>query len=151
MNIRKRIVTEARKFINAPFHHSGRSSLGIDCAGLVSISYGRAGIDLPKGDGRQYTVAWWKRTKEERLLNGFLATGFKVLLNNELCNIGDIALFRIHGLKYPIHHCGIMLSSEYFIHPKSEFANYKFNKVTIDPLHPSYIKRLDCILTFKGL
>jgi cell wall-associated NlpC family hydrolase len=140
--IKKRIVQNARKFINTPFRHSGRSTLGIDCAGLLYLYYSRAGFDLPKGDGKEYTVGWWKHINgEERLYNGLVNAGFTPLSDNKLLDKTDILLFRLFGKDYPAHHSGIMVDKDYFIHAKCGWKN-KGQKVAIDSLHPAYSKKL---------
>jgi cell wall-associated NlpC family hydrolase len=35
MATRAEIVAEARRWLNTPFHHQGRSPAGVDCAGLI--------------------------------------------------------------------------------------------------------------------
>ena len=148
MNKQERIVVEVKKFLGVPFHHSGRSTLGIDCAGLLYLSYCRAGIELPKGDGRSYTVGWWKSSKEERLKNALINCGFIELSDNKLLDKGDIVLFKLYGKNYPAHHNGIMINSEFFIHAKCGWKSRdKF--VAPDSLYPHYIKRLDCVLRYK--
>jgi len=150
MEINNRITIEAKKFLGTPFYHSGRSTLGIDCAGLLYLSYHRAGIDLPKGDGKSYTVGWWKRTTEDRLKNALLKTGFVELSDDQLPDKGDICLFRLYGVKYPVHHNGIMLDSVNFIHAKCGWRSVD-KKVGIDSLNSYYSDkgRLDSILRYK--
>jgi len=147
--IKNRIVQNARKFIGTPFRHSGRSTLGIDCAGLLYMAYSRAGIDLPKGDGKEYSVAWWKRTNaKERLFNGLVAAGFRPLYYNELIDKADIPLFKLFGKNYPAHHSGIMINQEYFIHARCGYST-KDKRVDFDPLYPDYSKRLAWVMRYK--
>jgi cell wall-associated NlpC family hydrolase len=148
-NIKDLIVQNARKFIGTPFRHSGRSTLGIDCAGLLYMSYHRAGIDLPKGDGKEYTVAWWKHTDvEERLYNVLVNAGFRSLSQNELLDKGDIPLFKLFGGSYPAHHSGIMIDQNHFIHAKCGYKA-RDKKVGFDSLYPSYIKKIAWIMRYK--
>jgi cell wall-associated NlpC family hydrolase len=148
-NIKDRIVQNARKFIGTPFRHYGRSTLGIDCAGLLYMSYNRAGIELPKGDGREYTTGWWKHTDvEERLFNGLVAAGFRPLSNDELIDKADVPLFKLFGKNYPAHHSGIMVNQEYFIHARCGF-NIKDKRVDFDPLYSDYSKRLAWVMRYR--
>jgi cell wall-associated NlpC family hydrolase len=146
--VKKRVVKNARKFIGTPFCHSGRSTLGIDCAGLLYMAYSRAGIFLPKGDGKSYTVGWWKHNNgEERLYNGLIKAGFKELPDNEFLNKGDVPLFRLFGESYPAHHSGIMIDQNYFVHAKCGWRN-KGKRVDIDSLHPIYFKKLAWVMRY---
>jgi cell wall-associated NlpC family hydrolase len=147
--IKDKIVQNARKFIGTPFRHSGRSTLGIDCAGLLYLSYSRAGIELPKSDGMPYTVAWWKQTgAKERLLNALLGCGFRILSNNELYDKADIVLFKLYGNHYPAHHSGIMIDDKYFIHAKCGWKS-RDKRVSFDSLESSYSKKLAYILRYR--
>ena len=148
MEIKDRIIIEAKKLINAPFCHSGRSTLGIDCFGLFYLSYSRSGFQFDNGDGRYNSKGWWQRTDEERLRNYFLERDFIKLTENQLPDKADICLFKLFGKNYPAHHMGIMLNSESFIHAKCGWAS-KDKRVGMDCLYPSYIKRLDFILRYK--
>lgn len=50
----QRIITEARRWVGTPYHHQGRVSAGIDCAGLI-IVVGRAlGFFAPDFDVTHY-------------------------------------------------------------------------------------------------
>lgn len=147
--IKDRVVQNARKFIGTPFRHSGRSTLGIDCAGLLYMSYHRAGLDVPKTDGKDYPVLWWKHVgAEERLYNICIAAGFRPLSDDELPDKGDIPLFKLYGKDYPAHHSGIMIDQEYFVHAKCGWRE-KDKKVGLGSLHPSYIKRLAWMMRYK--
>lgn len=147
--IKERVVQNARKFIGTPFRHSGRSTIGIDCAGLLYMSFHRAGIELPKGDGKEYTVGWWKQTNaEERLYHGLLRAGFRPLFDNESPDKADIPLFKLFGKNYPAHHSGIMISQEYFIHAKCGWRS-TYKRVDFDPLYPAYFERLAWVMRYK--
>ncbi len=151
--IRDRVVQNARKFIGTPFRHSGRSTLGIDCAGLLYMAYSRAGIELPKSDGFPYTPGWWKQDsakERERLLTALLGCGFRILSDDELYNKADIPLFRLFGKNYPAHHSGIMINDQYFIHVRCGWRS-RDKRTDFDPLEPSYKKRLAYMLRHKEL
>ncbi len=46
-------VGTARRFLNAPYLWGGKSSLGIDCSGLVQVSLQAAGIECPRDSDMQ--------------------------------------------------------------------------------------------------
>jgi cell wall-associated NlpC family hydrolase len=149
IDIKERIVQNAKKFIGTPFRHSGRSTLGIDCAGLLYMTLNRSGIEVPKSDGKEYTAAWWKHYgAEERLYNICIASGFKPLPDDVLPDKGDIALFRLFGENYPAHHSGIMISEDYFVHAKCGWKSHD-KRVGFDSLYPSYIKKLVWMMRYK--
>jgi hypothetical protein len=116
---------------------------------LLYIAYNRAGVEVPKNDGREYTVAWWKNAHgEERLYNGMIRAGFRILSDNELPDKADVPLFKLYGEKYPAHHSGIMVDQENFVHAKCGWRE-KDKRVGFNSLHPSYIKKLAWILRYK--
>lgn len=151
-NLAVRVEQEARKFIGTPFHHSGRSTLGIDCVGLIYQSFSRAGIpSLPKTDGREYSLKWFKYTKEERLYNAIMGTGHVVDVPIDTkIKKGDILLFRLFKDTYPAHHSGIAVDEIYFIHVRCEIKRIN-RRVDLDLLRPNYFSKLAYILRHKDL
>ena len=150
-NVKERIVQNARKFIGTPFRHSGRSTLGIDCAGLLYMAYNRSGIELPMNDGFPYSVGWWKHTNaEERLYKALINCGFRSLSENELPDKADIPLFRLYGKQYPAHHSGIMIDESYFVHAKCGWRG-KDKRVDLDFLNSAYSEkgRLAWVMRYK--
>jgi cell wall-associated NlpC family hydrolase len=148
MTIAQRIVVEAKKLINTPFCHFGRSSIGLDCSGLIWLTHTRSGIEMPRTDDR-YSPYWWRDSHQgERILNAFQNTaGF------EICDqpvIGGLVMFRLYGKHVPINHCGILVDNENFIHAKCGIG-YKVNKVTMDLLSAGYRKRIACYMKHKDI
>lgn len=41
------LVDAARSYLGVPFRHRGRTSAGLDCAGLLVVAYRDLGIELP--------------------------------------------------------------------------------------------------------
>lgn len=147
--IKNQVIQNARKLIGTPFRHTGRSSLGVDCGGLLYLAFGRAGFHIPENDGSYYSVAWWKHTDAEpRLYNFLKKAGFIFLSNNESIDKCDIVCFKLFGEKYPAHHCGIMIDQNHFIHAKCGWGSDD-KKVGFDPLHPSYYERLESVMRYK--
>lgn len=125
-NIREEIVNQAKKLRGTPFSHRGRTRFGIDCMGLVLLSYRRAGFSLPDGDGKIYGLNWFWFVKDERYLNGLL-NYFNIVSSPE---IGDLVMFRCYNKK--ITHGGIYLGNKNFIHARAG------RSVTIDSLNHKY-------------
>jgi len=46
-------VAVAERFLNLPYLWGGRSSLGLDCSGLVQLSLAAAGVQAPRDTGQQ--------------------------------------------------------------------------------------------------
>lgn len=46
-------IATARRFLGAPYAWGGRSSIGLDCSGLVQLSLARAGIAAPRDSDMQ--------------------------------------------------------------------------------------------------
>ena len=49
-------VAVAERFINCPYQWGGKESLGLDCSGLVQMSYWACGIRLPRDSSHQKYV-----------------------------------------------------------------------------------------------
>lgn len=144
-----RIITEAKKCLNIPFCHFGRSNIGVDCAGLIWLAYTRCGIEMVRVD-RAYGPFWWRDPSQgERLLNGLKNEwGF------EICDspvVGGLVLFRLYGKNVPANHCGITLNQSEFIHAKCGIGKRKVNRVSIDNLYPGYYKRLACFMKHREI
>jgi cell wall-associated NlpC family hydrolase len=51
--VERDFVATARRFLGAPYLWGGRSSLGLDCSGLVQLSLQAAGIEYPRDSDMQ--------------------------------------------------------------------------------------------------
>ena len=113
--LRTRIIAEAHKLLNVKFAHRGRTRHGLDCAGFVYLSYRRANIDVPSGDGRIYEPTWYMFVKsgDQRYLNNIL----KYFRYIDTPKIGDLLSFKFHG--DVITHTGILDKNNQFIHAES--------------------------------
>ncbi|MEI7609216.1 MAG: NlpC/P60 family protein [Rhodospirillaceae bacterium] len=110
-------VATALRFLGIPYLWGGRSSLGIDCSGLVQIALAAAGIAVPRDSDMQ-------RSEVGSSLGAVPADGAGVAFRR-----GDIVFFP--------GHVGIMLDGERLVHATA-FAM----AVTIEPL-PEVIGRTD--------
>jgi len=63
--LRGRILDSARAFLGDKYYWGGRSAWGIDCSGLVNISYRAWGLDLPRNAGDQFAAS--KSVAREKL------------------------------------------------------------------------------------
>lgn len=140
-----RVITEAYKFLNVPFCHRGRSVLGLDCLGLVIVSFRKCGIIIPNDDGLAYRPNWW-RNKEERLHIHLLKYGFEEVLVPQR---GDVITFRIFGVSYPAHHCGICLSENKIIHTWGSGSSIE-RKTKAEHIRESFKRRPGSNFRYKG-
>jgi cell wall-associated NlpC family hydrolase len=51
--LRKKIMKTARQFLGDKYYWGGRSGYGVDCSGLVNISYRVWGLELPRNAAQQ--------------------------------------------------------------------------------------------------
>ena len=63
--LRAKILATARLFLGDAYYWGGRSAWGIDCSGLVNISYRAWGVDLPRNADDQYAAS--RRVSKENL------------------------------------------------------------------------------------
>lgn len=89
---RKRIVEEARRFLQTPYHHMGRvRDAGIDCATLILEVYEQAGI-TPHIEIPYYSRQWNCHRSEELYLAAIVRHGGREI--RHLPEPGDLAVFR---------------------------------------------------------
>jgi cell wall-associated NlpC family hydrolase len=140
-----RIITEARKFLNVPFFHRGRSVLGLDCLGLIIVSFRKCSIIIPSDDGLTYYSTWW-RNQEDRLHDHLKKYGFEEV---EIPQRGDIITFKLLGMQYPAHHSGILISEDTMIHVNGLGGAWE-RKCKINRIPDSYKRRLGSYFRYKG-
>jgi len=100
-------VAVAERFLHAPYLWGGKTSLGIDCSGLVQISLDTAGIDAPRDTDLQEQ-----------------ALGLPIAVDPDLAGLqrGDLVFWR--------GHVGIMRDETTLLH-----ANAHHMLVASEPLH----------------
>lgn len=102
----KDFVAVAERLLHAPYLWGGKTSLGLDCSGLVQISLGAAGIDAPRDTDLQEQ-----------------ALGLPIAVDTELAGLqrGDLVFWR--------GHVGIMRDETTLLH-----ANAHHMLVASEPL-----------------
>lgn len=85
-------VATARRFLGAPYLWGGRSSLGLDCSGLVQLALQAAGIDCPRDSDMQAEIG--------------AAVEFK----------GDLSKLKRGDLVYWKGHIGLVADGGQFLH-----------------------------------
>lgn len=99
---RAAFVTEARAYLRAPFHHTGRSRRGVDCVGLVAVALEAVGRTVD--DRRDYG-----RNPVRDGLRNVLVVHFGDPISGQ-AQPGDVALMRWHraGAVDLFNHVGIL-------------------------------------------
>lgn len=92
----KKLIEVARLFKNTKFMHQGRSSRGLDCAGLVSVAFREAG--LLKFDCSAYS----RDPVEFKLVETLTENVGEAVYNIDEVQTGDILVFKIDTV-YPCH------------------------------------------------
>ncbi|WP_417494673.1 NlpC/P60 family protein [Maricaulis sp.] len=113
MNLRSRVLTEARRWIGTPYRHQGSCrGAGCDCLGLVRGIWRALYGDEPEGLP-PYTPDWAERCGSESLLEA--AQRHLVEIDIRKVKPGDVLLFRPE-LKGPAKHCAIVSGPTGIIH-----------------------------------
>jgi cell wall-associated NlpC family hydrolase len=138
---RAMVVATARAYIGVPFRHQGRTSLGLDCAGLVI----RVGVELgalPVG----FDVPGYARHPDGvSMLAACRAHLEEISL--EALDVGDVALFRI--LTDPQH---LAIVGNYFAGGRSLIHAYApSRKVTENRLDADWQTKLVGAFRIRGV
>jgi probable lipoprotein NlpC len=81
-------IETARSYLGTPYRYGGSSKAGIDCSGLLVLSYKAAGVDLPRTTNEQVNM------------------GRKVGINS--LKPGDLVFFATGKKKRKISHVGMV-------------------------------------------
>jgi cell wall-associated NlpC family hydrolase len=88
----KAVIQEARTYIGVPYQWGGLTRQGLDCSGLVQLSFRKAGLTVP-------------RTTE-----GLLEVGKRVKLKK--ARPGDLLFFALSEKRNKVTHVGIVTQKE---------------------------------------
>lgn len=141
LELRNKIIVEAKKLVGIPFSHSGITHSALDCKGCCWLAYLKAGLNyIPSSDGKTYSADWYLFADENRYLEGLLK--YFNFTNNP--SIGDIVMFATSKRKEIWNHAGILIGNKKFIHARSG------HKVSSDSLeNPHWKKRFKGYLILK--
>ncbi len=121
------VIAEAMKLLGAPYLWGGMSAKGVDCSGLVRISYIMNGILLPRNASQQiycgdriemsYDMKYWSKSAREKD-----PEGFKAEMASRVAGLqrGDLVFFGTPSVQpkgsYRVTHVGIYLGDNHIIH-----------------------------------
>jgi hypothetical protein len=116
-----RVVDQARVFLDAPYQMGGKNcETGIDCSGLVQLSYRALGVSLPRDAKQQY-------------LGGYLILPSV----REALLPGDVIFF-MNGAGQ-VDHTGLYLGNDEMIHATPPRVRIQ----SLNPAAPHYFRRFD--------
>lgn len=121
----KQIESLIKKYWGIPYKHAGRDLTGLDCLGLLHFFYKDCGIEIPDGDGGDYSPDW-TRTDPERYLRGILALGTPAPI--DCLKPLDLVYFRMGR---NITHGAVMLDTVHFLHV---LQNTRVHITRMDPV-----------------
>ena len=101
----EQIVIEARKWLGVPFRHTGRSSTGVDCVGLIICVCNDLGY-----------INWDTKDYSITMPTGFLRntlSQFAYNVDDQTMQLGDLILFTICGYE---QHLAIYTGNNNMIH-----------------------------------
>jgi len=99
VNARLRVIDASKKYLGVPYRYSGMSASGLDCSGLICLSFSDAlGVSLPRSASGLYTWA--------------------VRITIDRAQPGDLLFFRTDTTNN-ISHVGLYLGDRRFIHSAS--------------------------------
>lgn len=97
------VISEAMKYLGAPYRWGGKSPKGFDCAGFTRYIYGKFGVSLPPSAGPQYKMG--------------------IPVGRDELSVGDLVFFSGRRHLKQIGHVGIVTSIDEdgfdFIHASS--------------------------------
>lgn len=107
------LLAEANRHIGVPYHYSGKTPKGFDCAGFVRYVYGRFGVSLPASSRDQYPQG--QPVKVDELLPGDLVFFGGRMRTHTIGHVGIVTAAASNGYSF-IHAAStgvrISLSSE---------------------------------------
>lgn len=100
-----KLVEAAREFIGTKFRHRGRSIYGLDCAGLVVMSYRACGVDV-----QDFTLYGREPHRNGLVTHVTAALGLPLPEENRTLMEGDVVVMRFD--REP-HHLAIVADYTY--------------------------------------
>ena len=120
------IIENGKQLLGTPYLWGGRTSQGVDCSGLVQISYATAGLHLPRDSYQQFYVGKLTATR-------WHTAGLRR---------GDTLYFLGHDGK--IRHTGLYLGDDRFLHAVSPVVRIN----SFNPQHAEYDARRHASFAF---
>lgn len=99
------LVEAARAYLGTRWRHRGRSAHGVDCAGLVVLSYADCGVEVP-----DYVLYGREPFRDGLMQHAIEALGEPLADHDRTLAEGDVLLMRFN--KEP-HHMAIVAIADY--------------------------------------
>ena len=148
------ILAEARKLLGVPYIWGGMCSRGVDCSGLVRISYIMNDVLLPRNASQQIHCGdkvpmkvdprFWDKSQRG-------TAAFTEEMKNRISNLkrGDLVFFgspATEGKPQRITHVGIYIGNNHIIH-----ASHVVRINSLIPTDPDYYENSHRLLTARRL
>lgn len=119
-------INSGEELLGTPYHWGGKTAEGIDCSGLVQISFATIGLHLPRDSNQQFLVGQltgtrWHRSRMRR---------------------GDTMYFV--GKHGRIRHTALYLGDNQFLHAESPHVTI----ASLNPDHDNYDRRREKSFVF---
>lgn len=111
------ILSRAKRALGTPYRWGGTSERGLDCSGLVQLSYRAAGIDVPRSSDAQ----------------------FQELPRVEPARPGDLLFFATGKRRGKANHVGIYLGDRRMIHAPGRGRTVTTTSLNLDYWQDRYL------------